>query len=331
MIIIAVANQKGGSAKTTTGYHLATDLARRGHAVLFFDNDAQGNATTWLGAEQPGNDYCDIVDFMIDDRVPLEDITQSCKVEHITLVPSTRDMQGADFQIMDAMIQGGFQPPSDVQGNLDMLLSRRLRSIPVDWDFCIIDTPPSMGMVTRNSLIAADCLIIPVDVSHMGFEGTGSMLSFLTSLGEKNGKKIRILGVVATILESQTRLGASILNNMHSYFVELLFGAKIRKAVKLREASAVQMPLYDYAPDDPAALDYEKFCDEALARLACQGFTIPAPRFPAKPSLQSILEAKAARSALQQNKLAKRKKPSLRREAPLGEPAQNQVATPVPA
>jgi cellulose biosynthesis protein BcsQ len=207
-LLLFLEGHPGGAAKTTIAYHLATDLARLGYALIFFDNDAQGNATTWFGADQPGNVYCDIVDYMIDDRVPLEDITQSCKVEHITLVPSTRDMQGADFQIMDAMIQGRFQAPTDVQGNLDMLLLRRLRTIAGDWDFCIIDTPPSMGMVTRNSLIAADCLIIPVAVSHMGFEGTGSMMSFLTSLGEKNAKKIHILVQLA---QSSSRKRGSVL------------------------------------------------------------------------------------------------------------------------
>ena len=302
MISITIANHKGGSTKTTTSLHLAVGLARRGYRVLVIDNDAQGSATRWFGVEQPtlpdGEWPLCIVDVMLspllvrtEDQVEWEELIQETNIEHLSLLPSTEKMQEVDPKIMEILQRALQQDPTVVTRlknqrldatDLDTMLLKRLPDLPPKWDFCVIDTPPGMNLVTRNSLVATDWIIIPIDMAPLTLDGTGAMMNYMRELEKRNGKKLHTLGVLATVVEGNTVLSQKLLNDLHSFFVENLFGTKIRKTVKMKEASGFQQPAYDYAPEEMATYEYDRFCDEVLARLKARGVAVPDPPYPAK-------------------------------------------------
>jgi chromosome partitioning protein len=251
--IFALANQKGGVAKTTTTVNLGAYLAAAGRRVLVVDTDPQGNATTSLGVD-PRSVAVSLYNVLID-QVPVQSAITLTDRVGLDLVPSTTDLAGAEVEMARLMAR-------------ERLLERALRPIASVYDYILIDEPPSLGLLTVNGLTAASHgVIIPVQCEYLALEGLSLLLHTIEQVRDVLNERLAIAGVVLTMYDGRTNLGQQVVQEVQEYFPDLVFRTIIPRNVRLSEAPSYGKTILSYAPTSAGALAYEALAGEFLERV----------------------------------------------------------------
>jgi chromosome partitioning protein len=245
--IIALANQKGGCAKTTTAVNLAAGLAQRGKKTLLVDMDSQANATAVF--VNPDKLEKTMYDVLINNQ-PLKEIIIKTKTKNLDLAPSDIMLSAVDIKLANVL-------------GREKILKRRMKDI--DYDYIIIDTPPSLGLLTINSLTTANEIIIPISMSYFALKGVKLLEETIEKVRENlDHPNLKILGVLATYYDPITNVSKDALEMIKNYFGDLVFKTVIRKNIKLEEAHSSGMSIFEYNPRSSGAEDYNNLVEEIL-------------------------------------------------------------------
>lgn len=253
--IIAVANQKGGVGKTTTSVNLSACLADLGKKVLLIDMDAQGNATSGIGIRKP-DIKSDVYDVLINE-VPLEDVIMHTERGNLDVVPATIRLSGAEIELTNQMARE--KRLSDA-----CVLSRD------DYDFILIDCPPSLGLLTINAFAACDSILIPVQSEYYALEGLNQLMNTVKLVQRHFNPSLRIEGVLMTMLDSRTNLGNQVVDEVRKYFGDQVYRTIIPRNVRLSEAPSYGLPIVDYDVKSRGAIEYQALAKEVLAAHASE-------------------------------------------------------------
>ncbi|MEP6638782.1 MAG: AAA family ATPase [Chloroflexota bacterium] len=248
---IACANQKGGVGKTTTVVNLGSYLAIYGERVLIVDLDPQGNATSGLGLDRnsiQGSIYDAIID-----GTSIRELTVEGPVEGLQVVPSAIALAGAEVEL--APLEGR-----------ERRLARLLHEVADDYDYILIDCPPSLGLLTVNALTAADSVLIPLQCEYYALEGLTQLLATLDLIRDHLNPALDIKGVVLTMFDGRTKLSSDVAAEVRRHLSDHVFKTVIPRNVRLSEAPSHGQPISRYAPDSTGALAYAALADEVRGR-----------------------------------------------------------------
>ena len=248
--VIAVANQKGGVGKTTTAVNLSTSLAKKNKKVILIDGDPQGNATSGLGVEKdPENSLYDVLVNEVDIKTTLQD---TC-VKTLKVCPSNMDLAGAEVELVSQMSR-------------EFRMKEKIDPIKDEYDYIIIDCPPSLGLITLNSFTAADSVLIPVQCEYYALEGLGQLLNTINLVKKHLNKNLEIEGAVLTMYDMRTNLSNQVVREVKRYFGDSVFKTVIPRNIKLSEAPSFGMPISLYDPKSKGAKCYEKLAREFIRK-----------------------------------------------------------------
>lgn len=251
--IIAVTNQKGGCAKTTTAINLAACLAEKGYKVLIVDLDPQAHASLGLGIDKDNIDRT-VYDVLIN-NIELNEIILRTQVERLDIAPSNSLLSGAQLEL--ASILGR---ESVLRIAVRKLLLRK------DYDFVFFDCNPSLNLVTINALVAADSILIPLQTHYYSLEGMKELFSTIEIVRERLNSDLHILGILATLYDTRTKISAKMLEQIRDYFKEKVFNTVIRNNVKLCEAPIYKKPIHIYDRKSAGAQDYFSLTEEIILK-----------------------------------------------------------------
>ena len=247
--IIAVANQKGGVGKTTTTINLGASLAHAGKKVLLVDSDAQGNATSGLGIRK-GEVNEDIYDILINEA-PINEVILKSSRENLDVVPASIQLAGAEVEL----------------SNLDRRETRlksALNEIRDQYDYILIDCPPSLGHLTINAFTASDSVLIPVQCEYYALEGLSQLLNTVRLVQKHFNNDLKIEGVLLTMLDRRTNLGYEVVEEVKKYFHEKVYETIIPRNVRLSEAPSYGLSIIDYDIQSIGAKTYQELAKEVL-------------------------------------------------------------------
>ncbi len=247
--IISVANQKGGVGKTTTSVNLSTLLAKRGKKVLLIDSDPQGNATSGVGANK--NLELSVYDLIISDEIDTKQIIQKTEIKNLYICPSNINLAGAEVELVSMMSR-------------EYRMKEKLDEIKDDYDYIIIDCPPSLGLITLNALTASNSVLIPVQCEYYALEGLGQLLNTINLVKKHLNKALEIEGALLTMYDIRTNLSNQVVKEVNNYFENKVYKTVIPRNVKLSEAPSYGMPISVYDPRSKGAKSYDKFVKEFL-------------------------------------------------------------------
>ena len=219
--IITVANQKGGVGKTTTSVNLGSCLAYIGKSVLLVDIDPQGNATSGVGIEKADVDHC-IYDVLVDDLEASMVIKQT-NVENLDVIPATIQLAGAEIELVSTISR-------------EVRLKRALDEVKHNYDYVLIDCPPSLGLLTINALTASDAVLIPVQCEYYALEGLSQLLNTVRLVQKHLNHDLAIEGVLLTMLDARTNLGLQVIEEVKKYFQDKVYKTIIPRNIRLSEA-----------------------------------------------------------------------------------------------
>lgn len=248
--IIAIANQKGGVGKTTTSVNLGAGLAQVGKKVLLIDIDAQGNATTGVGIEKSELDQC-IYNVLVEDA-EVQGVIQKTATENLDVLPATIQLAGAEIELVPTISR-------------EVRLQRALQPIRNEYDYIIIDCPPSLGLLTINALTAADSVIIPVQCEYYALEGLSQLLNTVRLVQKHLNKNLAIQGVLLTMLDARTNLGIQVIDEVKKYFRDKVYRSIIPRNVRLSEAPSHGKPIMQYDAKSRGAEVYIDLAEEVIA------------------------------------------------------------------
>lgn len=246
--IISVANQKGGVGKTTTTVNLSTILAKKGKKVLLIDTDPQGNATSGLGVSKDVE--LSVYDILIGDT-EFDETLQETAIKNLKVCPSNISLAGAEVQLVSMMSR-------------EQRLKTKLDKIKDQYDYILIDCPPSLGLVTLNAFTASDSVLIPVQCEYFALEGLGQLLNTVNLVKKHLNKNLEIEGALLTMYDARTNLSNQVVKEVKKYFEDKVYKTVIPRNVRLSEAPSYGMPITIYDPKSKGARSYEKFTKEFL-------------------------------------------------------------------
>lgn len=249
--IFAVANQKGGVGKTTTAVNLCAYLAKAGCRILLVDSDPQANATTSLGID-PRKPGASLYEVLIDNRPVHEAITPT-NLPGLSLLPANLDLAGAEVEMASRMAR-------------EQLLSKALQPLHCEYDYVIIDDPPSLGLITINGLTAADGIIIPVQCEYLALEGLSQLLETIQQVRRVLNGRLKVAGVLLTMSDARTKLSTQVVEDVRGHFPLETFKTLIPRSVRLSEAPSHGLAVLNYAPESAGALAYEALAAEFVGR-----------------------------------------------------------------
>ncbi|WLR41881.1 AAA family ATPase [Bacillus carboniphilus] len=229
--IIAVANQKGGVGKTTTSVNLGACLAHIGKKVLLVDIDPQGNATSGIGIEKADVEAC-VYDLLVEDT-PVTEVIRPSSVEHLDVIPATIQLAGAEIELVPTISR-------------EVRLKRALDQVKDNYDYILIDCPPSLGLLTLNSLTAANSVLIPVQCEYYALEGLSQLLNTIRLVQKHLNHDLMIEGVLLTMLDARTNLGIQVIEEVKKYFKEKVYQTVIPRNIRLSEAPSHGQPIISY-------------------------------------------------------------------------------------
>ena len=251
--VIAVTNQKGGVGKTTTAINLAAAIALEGRTVLLVDCDAQGNATSGVGLKGERAKGGTLYEAITTPTVDAHDFILKTSTERLSLIPATRDLSGAEIELISV---------DDRERRLKNLLAQ-LRD---EFDFVIIDSPPSLGLLTLNALVAADKVLIPLHCEYFALEGLADLVATMRRVRASLNPTLDIEGVLLTMNDERTNLGQQVSKDVREFFKEKVYRTVIPRNVRLAEAPSHGLPAVTYDARSRGAEAYFAFAREVLER-----------------------------------------------------------------
>jgi chromosome partitioning protein len=265
--MIAIANQKGGVGKTTTAVNLGAALAGLGQVVLVVDLDPQGNASTGLGIDHSARITTTYNVIMA--GAEIREAIQTTEVPGLSAIPSTIDLAGAEIELVS-------------QFSRENRLRKALESIQDEYDFVLLDCPPSLGLLTVNALTAADELIVPIQCEYYALEGLGQLLKNVRLVQQNVNPGLRLSGIVMTMFDARTKLADQVIDEVRAYFGSRVYDTVIPRTVRLSEAPGFGKPISLYDPSSKGAMAYRWLAEEVVARPAEESGLDVEPAAPAK-------------------------------------------------
>lgn len=246
---IAIANQKGGVGKTTTTVNLGACLAALGKKVLIIDIDPQGNTTSGLGISKADVNNC-IYDVLINDVEPKDAILET-KVANLYTLPATIQLAGAEIELVPTISR-------------EVRLKKAIATVKKQFDYILIDCPPSLGMLTINSLTAADSVIIPIQCEYYALEGLSQLLNTIRLVQKHLNTSLQIEGVLMTMFDARTNLAIQVVEEVKKYFQQKVYTTVIPRNVRLSEAPSHGEPIIIYDPRSKGAEVYAELAKEVI-------------------------------------------------------------------
>src|SRR5205085_9021946 len=250
-MILAIANQKGGVGKTTTAINLAASLALQNRRTLLIDMDPQANSTLCF-VERDGI-QTSLYEALIDSQIPIRNAVIHTGTIPLSLIPSRLSLAKLESKLIGE-IDGHFR------------LKDRIAPLTQEYPYIIIDTPPTLGLITVNALVAATHLLIPVQSSYFALEGTDDLLETFRQVKGRLNPDLKLLGLVITLHDKRTTLSQDTVDRIREDFGERVFQTIISKSVRLEESPAYRESIFTYAPKSSGAIEYEQLCKEVLSR-----------------------------------------------------------------
>ncbi|TCZ75670.1 ParA family protein [Paenibacillus albiflavus] len=248
--ILAITNQKGGVGKTTTSVNLGASLASLGKKVLLVDIDPQGNTTSGIGINKADVQYC-IYDVIINDIHP-NDATVDTNIPNLKIIPATIQLAGAEIELVPTISR-------EVRLKKSLNLLRHL------YDYILIDCPPSLGILTVNSLTAADSVIIPIQCEYYALEGLSQLLNTVRLVQKHLNTSLQIEGVLLTMFDARTNLGIQVIEEVKKYFQQKVYETVIPRNVRLGEAPSHGQSIITYDPRSKGAEVYLELAKEVIS------------------------------------------------------------------
>lgn len=247
--VIAVANQKGGVGKTTTTVNLSAALAEQGCKVLLIDMDPQGNATSGVGVDKRASSNT-VYELLIGECKAKQCIVKT-PVKNLDLIPANIDLSGAEINLLD------FDDRED-------RLKNGIGKTKEKYDYILIDCPPSLNMLTVNSLTAADSVLVPIQCEYYALEGLSQLLHSINLIKKRRNRKLELEGVVFTMYDARTNLSAQVVENVKKNLDANIYETIIPRNVRLSEAPSHGLPITEYAPDSTGANAYRLLAMEVI-------------------------------------------------------------------
>lgn len=250
--ILAIINQKGGVGKSTTAINASAALGQLGKKILLVDLDPQGNTTSGLGVEKGTIELC-IYEVLLDDDVTLADVVIPDVIEGVDIVPATINLAGAEVELVSEMAR-------------EHRLKDALAPAKGQYDYVIVDCPPSLGLLTINALVAADELLIPIQCEFYALEGLTKLIDSMKRVKSRLNPDLDIFGVLLTMYDGRTNLANQVADDVREYFGDKVFTTVIPRTVKLSEAPSFGLPITEYDPAGKGALAYTDLAKEMINR-----------------------------------------------------------------
>ena len=249
MRTFTIANRKGGCGKTTTSVNLAVAFAEKGAKVLIVDLDPQAHTTLTLGHSPDSLDKT-IYDALTDVQVPISSVITPTNVESLDVAPSNILLSGAQLEMHKLL-------------GKEFILAEQLKTISGKYDICIIDCPPSLGLLTLNALVAGTDVIVPVQTQYYAIQGLKQLLQIADVIKQRfHPCCVRILGLLLTFVENRTIISRQIQQQMREFFGDLVFNTVIHRTIRLAEAPSASQSVLTYAPASSAAAEYKSLAQE---------------------------------------------------------------------
>ena len=237
-----------GVGKTTTSVNLSTILAKKGKKVLMIDADPQGNASSGLGVDKEAEES--VYDILVNDT-EVQEVVKKTNIKNLDICPSNINLAGAEVELVSMMSR-------------EYRLKEKLDVIKNEYDYIIIDCPPSLGLITLNAFTASDSVLIPVQCEYYALEGLGQLINTINLVKKHLNKNIEIEGALLTMYDIRTNLSNQVVKEVKKYFNDKVYKNVIPRNVKLSEAPSYGMPISIYDPRSKGAKSYEKFVKEFL-------------------------------------------------------------------
>ena len=247
---IAIFNQKGGVGKTTTNINLAACLAMKGKKILVLDIDPQGNTTSGLGLDKSRLEYS-TYDLLTDDTIKAENAIISTSTERLDIIPASVKLAGAEVELVN------------LEGR-EVRLKNVTKQVKKYYDYIFIDCPPSLGLLTINSLTAVDSVLIPIQCEFYALEGVSQLMSTIEIVKKNLNKNLEIQGVILSMFDGRTNLSIQVVEEVKKYFKEKVYTTVIPRNVRLAEAPSYGLPIAKYDPKSTGAEAYNDFAEEFL-------------------------------------------------------------------
>lgn len=251
MKTFAIANQKGGVGKTTTAVNLSAALTEYGKKVLLVDIDPQGNATSGLGIEKSDLEKS-IYDVLIDDE-NINEVVQQTSNMNLDIIPANISLAGAEIELVSAMSR-------------ELRLKKAFEKLSKSYDYCIIDCPPSLSLLTINAFTSADGILIPVQAEYYALEGLSQLINTIDLVKRHLNTSLVIEGVLLTMLDARTNLGSQVSEEVREHFKDQVYDTVILRNIRLGEAPSYGQPITVYDPKSQGAENYSKLAKEVIAR-----------------------------------------------------------------
>lgn len=251
-LVLGIINQKGGVGKSTTSVNLSAALGEKGYKVLLVDLDPQGNSSSGVGFDKTD---CQLssYDCLLNDDVDTKEIVVEVDVKGVDLIPATIDLAGAEAELVQEISR-------------ESRLKEAIDDIRSEYDFVIIDCPPSLGLLTINALTASDQLIIPIQCEFFALEGLAKIVDSVSMVKKRLNKGLDIFGVVITMFDGRTSLAKQVAEEVSNYFGEKVFATKIPRTVRISEAPGYGLPITEYDPNGKGAVAYRDLAKEVIKR-----------------------------------------------------------------
>lgn len=247
---IAIVNQKGGVGKSTTAVNLSAGLAEKNNSVLLIDMDPQGNASSGLGIEKTKVEFT-IYDLLINSEEPTAAVVKS-NFDNLDIIPANIELAGAEIELVSIISR-------------ESRLKKAVAKIKKEYDYIIIDCPPSLGLLTLNALTAADSVMVPIQCEYYALEGLGQLMNTIELVRKNLNPNLRIAGVLMTMYDARTNLSEQVIEEVEAYFSELLFKTIIPRNVRLSEAPSFGKPILEYSSSSKGAAAYRKLAEEVIS------------------------------------------------------------------